>query len=140
MIRSVSGPAMSPAGDAATSKLEEQALQVTRGFVKERTTAQIYAVPGTLYDTELRYLNQRHYETYRRMRHDPTIAFARMLTVAPMMLAGWTYEAKKGAPTDAKEFHERRSPHDCGQFKNAIEWRRLRLGWVRGRAAGRRRL
>ena len=38
------------------------------------------------------------YETYRRMRRDPTIALARALAVAPVVAGKWTVEADADVP------------------------------------------
>jgi hypothetical protein len=74
--------------------------------IDERTTPQIYGQFGTYANSELINRNQANYKTYREMRTDPTIAFARMLCVAPLVTVGWAYDEKEGAPAGAKEFIE----------------------------------
>lgn len=44
------------------------------------------------------------YETYRKIRHDPTIALARALAAAPIIGADWSLEAADDAPPEAVEF------------------------------------
>jgi hypothetical protein len=72
----------------------------------ERTTPQIYGEFGSHANSELENRSQANYKTYREMRIDPTIAFARMLCVAPLVTVGWAYEEKDDAPAGAKEFIE----------------------------------
>ena len=48
------------------------------------------------YDSTLYHINQ-HYVTYQAMRQDATIAFARMLCVAPLVNTGWAYEGEHAA-------------------------------------------
>jgi hypothetical protein len=72
----------------------------------DRTTPQIFIAPGEMSDALLPNKLRSYYKTYRQMRTDPTIAFARMLTVAPLTMAGWVYKDKPGAPDGAKEFIE----------------------------------
>lgn len=73
----------------------------------ERTSPQVYAEPGPASDADLSPKLTANYKVYRDMRYDPTIAFVRMLTVSPLVLAGWSYEDEPGAPTGAKEFIEK---------------------------------
>lgn len=73
---------------------------------KERTSAQVFHSPGKLGDAVLTNVDKKQYKTYRLMRSDPTIAFARMLTVAPLVAAGWVYKGKDSAPPDAQQFIE----------------------------------
>lgn len=47
------------------------------------------------------------YECYRLMRKHPTIALARLLTIAPVVAASWTVEADDDAPDEAKAFIEK---------------------------------
>ena len=42
------------------------------------------------------------YRKARQMRKDPTIALARLLSLAPVLVAKWSYEAKPDAPEGAK--------------------------------------
>ena len=42
------------------------------------------------------------YETYRRMRRDPTIALARALAVAPVVAGKWTVEADADVPQEVR--------------------------------------
>jgi len=47
------------------------------------------------------------YETYRRIRRQPTIALARAVTMAPVMAADWSIEVGDDAPDGARELVER---------------------------------
>jgi hypothetical protein len=42
------------------------------------------------------------YETYRRMRRDPTIALARALAIAPVVAGKWTVEADADVPQEVR--------------------------------------
>ena len=42
------------------------------------------------------------YETYRRMRRDPTIALARALAIAPVVAGNWTVEADADVPQEVR--------------------------------------
>lgn len=44
------------------------------------------------------------YDTYRQMRKSPTIAIARIASMAPVRTAEWTVEAADGAPAAARDF------------------------------------
>lgn len=72
----------------------------------ERTYAQVFAYPGPLPDQRLPNYEQHRYRLYRQMRLDPTIALGRALITAPLVVAGWTYEADDDAPEGAKDFVE----------------------------------
>lgn len=59
-------------------------------------------------------------DTYRRMRRNPTIALARAAATAPVVAAGWSYEADDGVQDErveavraAMEPLRRRFVHDC---------------------------
>lgn len=87
-----------------------------------RTPPQIFASTGKLADAELTNRERKYYKTYREMSSHPTIAFARMLTVAPLVQAGWIYQGKDYAPPGAQEFiEEQLEPHRVGIMKNALE-------------------
>lgn len=47
------------------------------------------------------------YRAIRRMRRHPTINLARILSIAPALAAGWSYEETKNAPVGAKEWFEK---------------------------------
>lgn len=47
------------------------------------------------------------YRAIRAMRRDPTINLARILSVAPMLAAGWSYEETDEAPEGAKDWIEK---------------------------------
>ena len=97
---------------------------------KERTAAQLYGAYGELSDYELTNKYEHLYKTYRDMISDPTIAFARMLCVAPLVTAGWSYEEKEGAPAGAKECVEHcLSPWRIDICKAALEGY-IDYGWV----------
>lgn len=72
----------------------------------EKTGVQLFASVGNVVDGPLPNPNARNYLTYRKMRKDPTIAFARMLAVAPLAAAGWSYETTSDAPGQACELIE----------------------------------
>jgi len=57
----------------------------------EKTLPQLPGGVNILYDNELHQLYTNNYKTYTEMRSDATIAFARMLTVAPLVNTGWSY-------------------------------------------------
>lgn len=44
------------------------------------------------------------FETYRRMRTDPTITMARAVAMAPIKSAGWSWQADDDAPAEASQF------------------------------------
>ena len=70
----------------------------------ERSSAQLIGmVGGELSGWELDNRHQNKYVFYREMLNDPTIAFARMLCIAPLVTVGWSYEELEGAPDGAKE-------------------------------------
>ena len=71
----------------------------------DESTAQVYWSGGTM-NTNSELSNQYADNTlmYRQMRFDPTIAFARMLTVAPLVQAGWSYE-ERPVRRSRKGFH-----------------------------------
>jgi hypothetical protein len=95
----------------------------------ERTGAQLWSSPGMLSDALLPNQNERKYKTYRQMREDPTIAFGRMLIVAPLVSAGWLYEANDYAPADARDFiEEQLEPLRVGFMKTTIEGH-VDCGW-----------
>lgn len=50
-----------------------------------------------------RRVNQKHYDKIREMRKDPTIALARSIAIAPMLLASWSVEKEANAPPGAQE-------------------------------------
>src|SRR5580765_3496517 len=70
-----------------------------------RTGPQVAGSSGTS-NAELGNLYSRHYRDYLMMRYDPTIAFGRMLCVAPLVCAGWSYEEADNAPPGARDFIE----------------------------------
>lgn len=89
---------------------------------KERTAAQLYGAHGELSDYELTNKWEHLYKTYKEMVSDPTIAFARMLCVAPLVTVGWSYEEKEGAPAGAKELiQESLEPWRIDIVKGAME-------------------
>src|SRR5687768_3500538 len=47
--------------------------------------------------------NRTFYEKVRTMRRDPTVALARWLSVAPVLVSKWSIEAEKDAPIGAKD-------------------------------------
>jgi hypothetical protein len=97
---------------------------------QEHTLQQVYGQPGEMTEPELDNRLQKNYKTYREMRFDPTIAFIRMLNVAPLVMAGWSYEEKQGAPTGAKEFIEKMlEKHRVRLMKTAIEGY-IDFGWA----------
>lgn len=92
------------------------------GSIRERTPPQVHGSYGEIYTGELPNALQRNYATYREMRRDPTIAFVRMLSVAPLVTAGWGYEVKPGAPKLAGELIERMlEQHRMKLLKAALE-------------------
>ena len=98
--------------------------------LQERTTPQIYGMIGIYADSELENRAQANYKTYREMRYDPTIAFARMLCVAPLVTVGWSYEEKDDAPCGAKEFiEEQLSPWRIYLMKSIMEGY-IDYGWT----------
>lgn len=73
----------------------------------ERTSLQVYAVPGPLstpYLPRRRESNQSAYRVYREMRKDPTISLARRLLISPLVAAGWSYEATEDAPEGSADW------------------------------------
>ncbi len=72
----------------------------------ERTGAQILGV-ATLTSNVLAKRSLRSYKTYREMRLDPTIALARRLVIAPVLLSSWGFEQTEEAPPEAREFIEK---------------------------------
>jgi len=46
------------------------------------------------------------YRAIRSMRRDPTINLARILSIAPILAAGWSYEEKENAPKGARQYIE----------------------------------
>lgn len=97
----------------------------------ERTSAQLIGlVGGTLSGYELDNRHQNKYATYQEMLSDPTIAFARMLCVAPLVTVGWSYEEKEGAPDGAKEcIQESLEPWRMDILKAAMEGY-IDYGWT----------
>ena len=75
-------------------------------MVVEQTRPQIFYGSTTLANDQLPSVDMYRYPKFREMRRDPTIALARMLTVAPLVLAGWQYDATDNAPEGAKELIE----------------------------------
>ncbi|MCA9324877.1 hypothetical protein KDA23_02300, partial [Candidatus Saccharibacteria bacterium] len=68
---------------------------------REITGPQLYT--STIqYDGELtiRYLCENWYRTVREMRRDPTIKMARLLSIAPAMVARWAVDADPGTPEE----------------------------------------
>jgi len=101
-----------------------------RGSDESRTSPQIYSQPGILTDAELINLTQSKYRVYRNMRYDPTIAFARQLVTSPIVVAGWSYEAKENAPPGAVDFIRKTlEPHRVRLVKQAIEGY-IDFGWA----------
>lgn len=73
---------------------------------------------------------RRNYKLFREMRRDPTIAFARMLAVAPLVTAGWSYEETEYAPPGAKDFiKEQLDPLRAEFVKSALEGY-IDFGWA----------
>ena len=83
----------------------QETQQPTAG-VLVKTAPQLPGSTGPTGDPELAQLWQKNYKTYEEMRLDATIAFARMLCVAPLVTTGWSYENKLHAPIGAKEMCE----------------------------------
>lgn len=99
-------------------------------LVVERTTPQVFTQPGTLANAELYDQMRRYYREYRAMRTDPTIAFARMMCIAPLINAGWSYKASKKAPSEAKEMIEEIfEPKRIRLTKTALEGY-MDFGWM----------
>ncbi len=97
--------------------------------MKEHTRQQVYGQPGELTEPDLDNNLSKNYKTYREMRTHPTIAFVRMLNVAPLVMAGWSYEEKEGAPIGAKQFIEKQlEPFRTRLMKHAIEGY-IDFGW-----------
>jgi hypothetical protein len=88
----------------------------------ERMPPQVYVEPGELSEALLPNKLRKYYKSYREMRTDPTIAFARMLCIAPLIQAGWVYKDKPGSPEGAKEFIEQMfEPLRMRLVKTALE-------------------
>lgn len=89
---------------------------------RERTSAQLAGFAGELSGYELDNKWEANYKTYQEMLSDPTIAFARMLCVAPLTTVGWSYEAKDDAPDGAKEcIQDSLEPWRINLVKSAME-------------------
>lgn len=74
--------------------------------VREKTGPQVSSGIAIYVDNELprKDVHSRtQYESYREIRKDPTIAFARWLMIAPLVKAGWSIEAADDAPRGAQE-------------------------------------
>lgn len=72
---------------------------------RERTSAQIHVQPS--YNGELPKTSDQNasfYKKVRKMRKDPTVAMARWLSIAPVLVSPWSVEAENEAPDGAKEF------------------------------------
>ena len=103
---------------------------LTFGPDDERTGPQLYGNISALASNELWNVSQAYYNEYRAMRSDPTIAFARMLCVAPLVTAGWSYEADDDAPEGAKDFIEKTmEQHRIDIMKAAVEGY-IDFGWA----------
>jgi hypothetical protein len=74
--------------------------------LNERTAPQLQGQVGLLSDAQLQSTYEAFSATYKLMLSDPTIAFARMMTVAPLVMAGWSYDELEGAPEGARDFIE----------------------------------
>lgn len=93
------------------------------------TAPQVEGMQGAHADNQLYARYQQYYRTYMAMRSDPTIAFARMLCIAPLVNAGWDYNELKGAPEGAKAFIEKAiEPHRMKLIKTAMEGH-IDFGW-----------
>lgn len=71
---------------------------------KERTPPQVRVSIGS--DNELNRPAESQtswYKKMREMRRDPTIALARMLSIAPVLASTWSVEKEKNAPAGADE-------------------------------------
>ncbi len=80
---------------------------VARETTAERTSLQVYAVPGPLsqpYLPRRRETTESAYRVYREMRKDPTISLARRLLISPLVAAGWSYEPADDAPDEAADW------------------------------------
>jgi len=98
--------------------------------MKEHTRQQVFGQPGELSEPNLDNKLLKNYKTYREMRYDATIAFIRMLNVAPLVMAGWSYEEKQGAPVGARDFIEKNlEPWRTRLMKTAIEGY-IDFGWA----------
>jgi hypothetical protein len=98
-------------------------------LVVERTTPQVFIAPGNITGGQLINPDRQLYRTYRLMRKDPTIAFARMLCVAPLITAGWAYKQTDYAPEGALEFIKNMfEPHRVRLMKTAMEGY-IDFGW-----------
>jgi hypothetical protein len=88
----------------------------------DRTMAQVHYEPGELSDAELTNQLLANYDTYRDMRYDPTIAFARMLVIAPMVMSEWSYEEAIDAPQGSADFIKQQlEPLRMRYVKSAME-------------------
>lgn len=89
--------------------------------VTPRTGPQVGGTTA-LSNAELANLYSKNYKTYLEMRSDPTIAFGRMLCVAPLVIAGWAYEEEDNAPPGARDFiQDQLEPWRILLMKSAIE-------------------
>lgn len=84
-------------------------------MAKQKTGPQVYVSPnatGERYaelnnlpaDNKLTFTNETWRKKLIAMRRDPTIALARLLSLAPFYVASWTTEADADAPEGAEEF------------------------------------
>lgn len=71
------------------------------------TSAPAYDSFGQQYGWDAFYTRRAlWYRAIRSMRRDPTINLARILSIAPILAAGWSYEEKEDAPEGARQFIE----------------------------------
>lgn len=69
------------------------------------------------------------YNTYRKMRRDPTIALARWLIAAPILASDWSFEEKNDAPEEARDFiDEQLSPLQMHLMKTGL-YGCIDFGW-----------
>lgn len=92
----------------------------------EKTMLQVYGVPGIPLSSPAlpRHTenNSRAFRKFREMRSDPTIALVRGFSIAPIVLAGWSYEATDAAPEGARDFiREMMEPLRLDFCKQALE-------------------
>lgn len=73
---------------------------------KEQTGQQSGMV-GTGYRSPVTTTSKPTFETYRKMRENPTISLARIVATAPIRCAEWHLEASKGTPLDRVKFIEK---------------------------------
>jgi hypothetical protein len=94
-----------------------------------RTSPQIRGSYGPASQSELYTRWQRYHELYEEMNGDPTFAFAKMLSVAPLVTVGWTYEENGNAPIGARDAMEAAfEPHRRVIMKATMEGY-IQYGW-----------